>query len=87
MIKNSSTTPRHSATGAVDTAPVWQLLRRNISVWQLAGYAVANMVGLAIIVTALMFYTDATTTAGASEAADPFFSSSFEVIKIGRAHV
>ena len=80
MIKNSSTTPRHSATGAVDTAPVWQLLRRNISVWQLAGYAVANMVGLAIIVTALMFYTDATTTADASEAADPFFSSSFEVI-------
>ncbi len=45
MIKNSSTTPRHSATGAVDTAPVWQLLRRNISVWQLAGYAVANKVG------------------------------------------
>lgn len=62
------------------TAQVWQLLRRNISVWQLAGYAVANMAGLAIVITALMFYTDATTTLGTSAEADPYFSTSFEVI-------
>lgn len=34
---------------------VWQLLRRNISVGQLAGYAVANLVGLAIVLTAVQF--------------------------------
>lgn len=62
------------------TAAVWQLLRRNISVWQLVGYGLANMVGLSIVVTALMFYTDATTTLGSSAAADPYFASSFEVI-------
>ncbi|MDE7407855.1 MAG: hypothetical protein K2M76_05485 [Muribaculaceae bacterium] len=37
---------------------VWRLLRRNISATQLAGYAVANLVGLAIILTALQFYLD-----------------------------
>lgn len=37
---------------------VWRLLRRNISVGQMAGYAVANLVGLAIVVTALQFYRD-----------------------------
>lgn len=37
---------------------VWKLLRRNISVGQLAGYALANFVGLAIVLTALQFYAD-----------------------------
>lgn len=40
---------------------VWQLLRRNISVAQLTGYAVANLVGLAIVLTAIQFYRDVTT--------------------------
>lgn len=62
------------------SAPVWQLMRRNISPWQIAGYAVANMVGLAIILTALMFYADSTTALGGSREADPFFSTSYEVI-------
>lgn len=61
-------------------APVWQLLRRNISVAQFAGYGVANAVGLAIILTALMFYTDATTSLGSEEKADPYFSPAFEVL-------
>ena len=39
---------------------VWQLLRRNISVAQLAGYAIANLVGLAIVLTAVQFYRDVT---------------------------
>lgn len=39
---------------------VWRLMRRNISVWQIAGYAIANLVGLAIVLTALQFYSDAT---------------------------
>lgn len=38
---------------------VWRLMRRNISVWQIAGYALANLVGLAIVLTALQFYSDA----------------------------
>lgn len=62
------------------TAPVWRLMRRNISAWQLAGYSAANVIGLSIILTALMFYIDATTTADSSAQTDPYLSSSFEVI-------
>lgn len=40
---------------------VWQLLRRNISAAQLTGYAIANLVGLAIVLTAIQFYRDVTT--------------------------
>ena len=36
-----------------------RLLRRNISAAQLAGYAVANFVGLAIVMCAVQFYRDA----------------------------
>ncbi len=39
---------------------VWLLLRRNISVGQLVGYSVANLVGLAIVLTAIQFYRDVT---------------------------
>ena len=37
---------------------VWKLLRRNISTAQLVGYAVANLVGLTIVLTAIQFYRD-----------------------------
>lgn len=37
---------------------VWRLLRRNISGWQLAGYSMASLVGLTIVLTALQFYAD-----------------------------
>ena len=39
---------------------VWRLLRCNISAGQLAGYAVATLVGLAIVSVALQFYRDVT---------------------------
>ncbi|MDE6588540.1 MAG: ABC transporter permease [Paramuribaculum sp.] len=68
----------HTSTSA--GAPVRHLLRRNISPAQLIGYAVANIVGLSIILTALMFYADATITPGGSAGTDPYLSSSFEVI-------
>lgn len=42
------------------TSIVWKLLRRNISAAQLAGYAAANLAGLAIMLTALQFYRDVT---------------------------
>lgn len=41
-------------------AIVWRLLRRNISAGQLAGYALANLAGLAIVLTAMQFYRDVT---------------------------
>ena len=37
---------------------VGRLLRRNISPGQLAGYALANLVGLTIVVCAVQFYRD-----------------------------
>lgn len=37
---------------------VWRLLRRNISLPQLIGYTLANLVGLAIVLSALQFYRD-----------------------------
>ena len=39
---------------------VWRLLKRNISAGQLIGYAVANFVGLSIVLTAIQFYRDVT---------------------------
>lgn len=47
---------------------VWHLLRRNISVRQLVGYAASNLIGLSIILTAVLFYLDSTNTAGDSKA-------------------
>lgn len=38
---------------------LWKLLRRNISAWQIAGYAVATLVGLIIVMVAVQFYRDA----------------------------
>ncbi len=37
---------------------VWRLLRRNVSVAQLAGYGVANIVGLLIVLVGLQLYGD-----------------------------
>ncbi len=37
---------------------VWRLLRKNISASQLVGYAIANFIGLAIVITAIRFYCD-----------------------------
>lgn len=49
-------------------AQVWQLLRRNISLRQLIGYAASNLIGLSIVLTAVLFYLDSTTTASDREA-------------------
>lgn len=37
---------------------IWKLLRRNISPWQIGGYAVATLLGLVIIMVAAQFYRD-----------------------------
>ncbi len=59
------------------TDPVSRLLRHNISLPQIAGYAIANMIGLAIILTAVRFYTD---IRSASSAPDSFISRDFIII-------
>ncbi len=56
---------------------VWRLLRRNISVGQLAGYALANLVGLAIVLTAIQFYRDVTTV---WDSEDSFISRDYLII-------
>lgn len=56
---------------------VWRLLRRNISAGQLAGYAIANLVGLAIVLTAIQFYRDVTTVL---EDEDSFISKDYLII-------
>lgn len=40
---------------------VWSLLKRNISKAQLAGYAIANLIGLSIVISAIQLYCDVTT--------------------------
>lgn len=39
---------------------VWHLLRRNISKGQLIGYAIANLIGLCIVISAIQLYRDVT---------------------------
>ena len=57
---------------------VWNLLKKNISVGQIAGYAVANLVGLTIVLTAIRFYSD---VRGAfSDGDDSFVGSDYMII-------
>ncbi len=55
-----------------------RLLRRNISAAQLAGYAVANLVGLAIVMCAVQFYRDA--HPGFDQDSDSFINRDYLVI-------
>lgn len=58
---------------------VWRLTRRNISVGQIAGYAIANLVGLTIVLTAFQFWRD--TRAGSADGdSEPFFKSDYMVV-------
>lgn len=56
---------------------VWQLLRRNISKSQLTGYAVANLVGLSIVIGAVQFYRDITSVIDTD---DSFISRDYIII-------
>lgn len=59
------------------THPLSRLLRRNISAGQIIGYALANLVGLTIVLTALQFYRDVTS---ATSGDDSFISSDYLII-------
>lgn len=43
---------------------IWKLIRKNINAWQIAGYSIASVVGLAIVACALQFYRDASDMLG-----------------------
>lgn len=58
--------------------PVNRLLRKNVSLGQIAGYSIANLVGLAILLTALQFYRD-TTNAG-NESDDTLISRDYMIV-------
>lgn len=59
------------------TSPVWHLLKRNISAGQLLGYAIANLVGLSIVLTAIQFYSD---VSSATDADDSFISRDYLIL-------
>lgn len=56
---------------------VWKLLRKNISVGQIAGYVLANLIGLAIVLSAVKFYDD---VQGAWDDEDSFISKDYLII-------
>lgn len=47
---------------------IWKLIRKNINAWQIAGYSIASVVGLAIVACAIQFYRDASGMLGMDRA-------------------
>ncbi|MCL2562229.1 MAG: ABC transporter permease [Rikenellaceae bacterium] len=56
---------------------VWKLLRRHVSVGQLAGFFLANLIGMAIILVAVQFYRDVRPVIAAP---DSFMSNDFLIL-------
>jgi hypothetical protein len=56
---------------------VWKLLKKNISAGQIFGYALANLVGLAIVLSAIRFYGD---VQSAFESDDSFVNKDYLII-------
>ena len=56
---------------------VWFLLKKNLSVGQLLGYALANVVGLAVILSGILFYGDSQESTAQE---DQFFSEDYVVL-------
>lgn len=57
---------------------VWRLLRRNVSTGQIAGYAVANFIGLSIVLTAVQLLRDASATDNSND--ETFFNSDYMIV-------
>ena len=56
---------------------VWRLLKKNISKGQFFGYALANIIGLSIILIGVLFYSDSQTSRSHE---DNFFSDDYVVL-------
>ena len=56
---------------------IWSLLKRNISKGQLLGYAIANIVGLTVILTGMLFFADSKNT---DPDRDKYFSDDYAVL-------
>lgn len=56
---------------------IWKLLRQHISIPQLLGFALANLVGMTIIMLGLQFYTDVQTVYNSE---DSFMKSSYIIV-------
>jgi len=56
---------------------VWKLLKKNISAGQILGYALANLIGLAIVIAAVKFYGDISSTWNSD---DSFIKKDFLII-------
>ena len=56
---------------------VWFLLKKNLSVGQLLGYALANVVGLTVILSGILFYGDSQESTAQE---DQFFSEDYVVL-------
>ena len=56
---------------------VWSLLRQNISKGQITGYAIANIVGLSVILIGILFYCDSQQD---NSQEDQFFTSDYIVL-------
>lgn len=59
---------------------IWKLLRKNISVGQIAGYALAVFIGLSIVLCAVRFYADVSAALGDDDADGSLISKDFMVI-------
>ncbi len=56
---------------------VWKLLRQHISIPQLAGFALANLAGMTIVMLGLQFYTD---TQAVYRSEDSFMKSTYIIV-------
>ncbi|OUN70874.1 hypothetical protein [Barnesiella sp. An55] len=56
---------------------VWSLLRQNISKGQLIGYAIANIVGISVILIGILFYND---SQHGNSQEDQYFTNDFVVL-------
>ena len=56
---------------------IWCLLKKNLSVGQLLGYALANVVGLTVILSGILFYGDSQESTAQD---DQFFSEDYVVL-------
>lgn len=59
---------------------IWKLLRRNISITQLSAYALANLVGLAVLLVSVKFYGDVSSARSGGDDGDGVIGRDYIVL-------